>query len=168
MAVCIAVIAKEVILVVLSCKRIITRSGLYGGNIVCRFMMTFLEMYDFWLSEAWIYLNKPDVTQLAFDRLVAFSVFWFYAQGWNAELFTGVIICFCTLLCFYPELPAVYPQCSHSKWAEVSLHSTHVFRCGRGEDLSCGQSTWRPKGAVPGSALPHRGLQSVSFYLHLG
>lgn len=45
--------------------------------------------------------------------------------------------------------------------AEVPLHGTHVPGCGGWEGLCDGEGSGGPEGALPGTAVPHRGLQGI-------
>ena len=111
--------------------------------------------------------NRANRVSIASCCYSLVGLWWFCTGGFKGlgalNGFTVCLLCFCTSTrVLSPELPAVHPQCAHSEWAEVPLHSAHLSGCGGGEDLSCGQVSGRPEGAVPGSALPHWGLQSVS------
>ncbi|XP_032467924.1 trafficking protein particle complex subunit 2-like protein isoform X1 [Phocoena sinus] len=66
---------------------------------------------------------------------------------------------------FLAELPSLHPQCPHGERAQVSLYGTHVPGRGGREDLSNGEGPGGPEGALPGPAVPHRGLQGVSSHL---
>lgn len=61
------------------------------------------------------------------------------------------------------ELPSLHPQHPHRERAEIPLHGAHIPGRGGREDLCHGEGLGGPEGALPGPAVPHRGLQGVSF-----
>ena len=75
------------------------------------------------------------------------------------------IYCAYIPIVFFLELPVVSEDFADGERTEVVLHRTHLTGCRGGEDILGREEYKRPPGALPGSTLPHGGLQSVSFML---